>query len=164
MKRLKLTKQTLCLLLAAGLCFCVWLFGWGRGSIDVIDFSADQVDHVRLGCAQLYSEDAAEIRDPEEIQTLIDSVNALRHTGSSFKNILRNGPFAGGCVLYEHVFSLKGGDDYIVTLASSDAKNPISDKNMSYWVRLPNGERISGSTCRGSLEVFYELNQKYLPY
>lgn len=163
MKRLKMTKKRLCLLLAVVLCFCAWLFGWGQGTIDVIDFSAEDVDYVRLGCAQLYFDAAAEIREPEEIQALIDSANALQHTGSNFKRVLQYGLGVGGSKLHEHAFFLKNGDTYIVTFSSNNGKRPISDMDLSYWVTLPNGERISGSTCRGSLEVFYELHQKYLP-
>lgn len=164
MKRLKLTKKKLGLLLAAALCFCAWLFGWGQGTIDVIDFSADDVDYVRLGCAQLYSYDAAVIGDPEEIQALIDSANSFRHTGSKFKRIFQYGLGVGGSMLHEHAFFLKNGDIFIVTFSSNDGDQPISDMDLSYWATLPNGERISGSTCQGSLEVFYELHQKYLPY
>lgn len=164
MKRFQLRKKTLSLLLASVLCFCAWLFGWGRGTIDVIDFSADQVDYVRLSCAQLYSEAAAEIRDPEEIQALIDSANALQHTGSSFKRVFQYGLGVGGSKLHEHAFFLKSGDTFILTFSSNNGERPISDMDLSYWATLPNGERISGSTCRGSLEVFYELHQKYLPY
>lgn len=157
-------KQKILALLAAALCFCAWLFGWGRGSIDVIDFSADQVEYVRLGCAQLYFEDAAEIRDPEEIQSLIDSANALKHTGSKFKWVFRYGLGVGGSMLHEHAFFLKNGDIFIVTFSSNSGGQPVSDMNLGYWVTRPDGKRISGNTCRGSLEVFYELHQKYLPY
>ena len=58
MKRLNLTRKQKRMMigggvLAAALLLCAWLFGWGRGSIHVIDFSADEVDHVRLSCDQL---------------------------------------------------------------------------------------------------------------
>lgn len=164
MKRFKLTKEKLCLLLAAVLCFCAWLFGWGRGTIDVIGFSADEVEYVRLGCAQLYYEAAAEVRDPEEIQALIDSANALRHTGSDFRRILQYGFGVGGSMLHECAFFLKNGDTLIVTFSSNNGERPVSDLDLDYWATLPDGEKISGSTCRGSLEVFYKLHQKYLPY
>ena len=157
-------KQKILGLLAVTLCFCAWLFGWGRGSIDVIDFSADQVDYVRLYCAQLSFEDVAEVRYPEEIQALIDSANALRHTGSDFKRILQYGLGVGGSMLHEYAFFLKNGATFVVTFSSNNGERPISDMDLSYWATLPNGKRISGSTCRGSLEVFYELHQKYLPY
>ena len=163
MKRLSKRKKILCLL-AAALCFCAWLFGWGKGTIDVIDFSAEDVDYVRLSCAQLYSYDAAVVSDPEEIQMLIDSANALRHTGSHFKRVFQYGLGAGGSKLHEYDFFLKNGDTFGVTFSSMNSQNPVTDMDLGYWVTLPNGERISGSTCRGSLEVFYELHRKYLPY
>lgn len=163
MKRWSKRKKLLGLL-AVALCFCAWLFGWGRGTIDVIDFSSDDVDYVWLYCAQLSSEGVSEIRDSKEIQELIDSANALQHTGSRFKRVLQYGLGVGGSKLHEHAFFLKNGDRVIVTFASCNAKRPISDLDLSYWVTLPNGERISGSTCRGSLEVFYELHRKYLSY
>ena len=161
MKRLSKRKKILCLL-AAALCFGAWLFGWGKGTIDVIDFSAEQVEYVQLYCAQLSFEQAAEIRDPKEIQALIDSANALRHTGSNFKRVLQYGLGVGGSKLHEHTFYLKNGERVIVTFSSCNAKRPISDLDLSYWVTLPNGERISGSTCRGSLEAFYALHETYL--
>ena len=130
MKRWSKRKKLLGLL-AVALCFCAWLFGWGRGTIDVIDFSADEVDYVRLGCAQLYFEDAAEIRDPGEIQALIDAANAMKHTGSRFKRVLQYGLGVGGSKLHEHAFFLKNGDRVIVTFASCNAKRPISDLDMS---------------------------------
>ena len=157
-------RKKLLSLLAVALCFCAWLFGWGRGTIDVIDFSADEVDHVRLSCAQLYSEVAAEIRDAGEIQALINAANAMKHTGSSFKRVLQYGLGVGGSKLHEHAFFLKNGDTVIVTFSSCNGKRPVSDMDLGYWVTLPDGERISGSTCRGSLETFYELHRKYLPY
>lgn len=163
MKRWPKRKKLLSLLVVT-LCFCAWLFGWGRGTIDVIDFSADEVDHVRLSCAQLYSEGAAEIRDAGEIQALINAANAMKHTGSSFKRVLQYGLGVGGSKLHEHAFFLKNGDTVIVTFSSCNGKRPVSDMDLGYWITLPDGERISGSTCRGSLETFYELHRKYLPY
>ena len=103
-------------------------------------------------------------RNPEEIQALIDSANALRYTGSDFKRIVQYGLGAGGSKLHEYDFFLKNGDTFGVTFSSMNSQNPVTDMDLGYWVTLPNGERISGSTCRGSLEVFYELHRKYLPY
>lgn len=150
--------------LAAALLLCVWLFGWGRGSNNVIDFSADEVDHVRLSCAQLYNQGAAVVKDPEEIQALIDSANAFQDTGSNVKNTFRYGVFAGGSMLHEYAFFLSNGDEFIVTFSSNEGEQPVSDMKLTYWVTLPNGERRTGGTCRGSLEVFYALHKKYLPY
>ena len=152
------------ILLAGALALCAWLFGWGRGSIQVIDFSADQVDHVRLSCAQLYNQDAAVIQDPEEIQQLIDEANSLRHTGSDVKWIFQYGLFSGGSMLHEYNFQLKNGETFIVTFASNRGGQPVTDMELSYWATTTEGEKISGSTCRGSLEAFYRLHREYLSY
>ena len=151
------------ILLAGALALCAWLFGWGRGSIQVIDFSADQVDHVRLSCAQLYNQDAAVIQDPEEIQQLIDEANAPQHTGSSIKRIFQYGLFVGGSMLHEEAFFLKNGETFIVTFSSNRGGQPVSDMDLDYWITT-NGEHISGSTCQGSLEVFYRLHREHLGY
>ena len=152
-----------CILLATTFIFLSWLFGWGRGNINVVKFSASEVNYVRLACAQLYPYDAAVVTDPKEIQSLIDSVNAFQHTGSTLKEIFRYGLFVGGSKLHEHEFILSNGERFIVTF-SSNKNQPVSDMNLSYWVTLPDGERISGSTCKGSMETFYTLHKKYLPY
>ena len=151
-------------LLVLVLALCVRLFGWGRGSINIIDFSADQVDHVRLGCAQLYNQGTALIQDPEEIQQLIDEANSLRHTGSDVKWIFQYGLFSGGSMLHEYNFQLKNGETFIVTFASNRGGQPVTDMELSYWTTTTEGEKISGSTCRGSLEAFYRLHREYLSY
>ena len=143
--------------------FCELLYGWGQGTIDAIDFSADQVDYVRLYCAQLSFDGVAEVRDPEEIQTLIDSANALRNSGFDLKGIFQFGLGMGGSMLHEYDFFLKNGDHFVIIFSSNDGERPISDMELDYWSILPNGERISGSACHGSMEAFYELHQKYLP-
>ena len=80
------------------------------------------------------------------------------------KNIFRYGVFAGGSMLHEYAFFLSNGDEFIVTFSSNVGEPPVSDMKLTYWVTLPNGERRTGGTCRGSLEVFYALHKKYLPY
>ena len=104
------------------------------------------------------------VKDPEEIQALIDAANVFQHTGSDIKNIFRYDLFAGGSMLHECAFSLVNGEKFIVTFVSNEGGQPVSDMDLSYWVTLSNGERQTGSTCRGSLEVFYALHKKYLPY
>jgi len=152
------------LLLVVILGCCELVYGWGQGTIDAIDFSADQVDYVHLYCAQLSFDGVAEIRDSEEIQALIDSANALRNSGFDFKGVFQFGLGMGGSMFHEYDFFLKNGDHFAIIFSSNDGERPISDMELDYWSILPNGERISGSTCHGSMEVFYELHQKYLPY
>ena len=91
------------------LSLCELLFSWGRATIDAIDFSADQVDHVRLYCAQMSFDEAAEVRDPEEIQALIDSVNALQNFGFDLKGLVQFGWGMGGSKLHEYSFFMKNG-------------------------------------------------------
>lgn len=146
------------------LSLCELLFSWGRGTIQAIDFSADQVDHVRLYCAQMSFDEVAEVANPEEIQALIDSANALRNSDFDLKGIFQFGLGMGGSKLHEYDFCMKNGDHFVIIFSSNNGKRPISDMELDYWAILPSGERISGSRCHGSMEVFYELHQKYLPY
>lgn len=169
MQHLNLTKKWKLLVFFCGiliviLVLCIWLFGWGQGNINAIDFSAAEVERVQLSCAQLYAKGPAVICDPTEIQTLIDAINDFRDTGSDIKWLFKYGLFVGGSVLYEYTFYLTNGNIINVCFASNEGNQPLSDMELRYWISWPNGTKTKGSTCRGSLEEFYTLHKKYLPY
>ena len=134
-----------------------WLFGWG--TIQVIDFSAADVDYVEISCSHF--QERGTISDPSEIQALIDEANAMENRGSTLKNLV-HGIFTGGAVLYNIAFSLKDGTEFLLTFSSTNSDEPVSDMNLTYWYhRTPPGGQTSGTMCSGSLEVFFELFEAY---
>ena len=137
---------------AAALCFCAWAFGWGGGPIDVMDFSAEDVDRIELSETLVDSGPASPVTEPADIQALIDSVNAFRRTGNSIRYLFRDGIGAGGSVLYTFHVYLKSGEEYILNFASNRAQEP-ADTEVSYWVYPAEG--LFEDTCRGSLEVYW---------
>lgn len=134
-----------------------WLFGWG--TIDVIDFSADDVEYVQISCSH-YAERGT-IYDRAEIQSLIDEANAMQNKGSTVKKLLR-GIGMGGDVLYDYDFYLTDGKEFLLTFCSDDADAPLSNKELSFWYRFsPTGKQIFGPMCKGSLEIYFDLFEKY---
>lgn len=163
MKRLTKWQMWLMLagVLAAVLLLGIWLFGWGRGNINVIPFSAEEVDHVWLACDPHCFDGRATVTDPEAIQALINEANTLQHTGSELKTLFQYGFGAGGSSLHTLVFFLTSGETYTVTFASNHGGQPVTDMALSYWVTLSNGNHLTAFTCRGSLELSYELHKTY---
>lgn len=158
-----LTKQrvflaAICVLLVVVIPFLwYWLFGWG--TIKVIDFSATDVEYVKISCS--HHSECGTIFDPVEIQALIDEANAMENRGSDLKTLV-NGVFMGGAVLYESTFYLNNGTEFLLTFCSSSDDASVSDMELNYWYyRFPPGERTDGTMCRGSLEVYFELFEKY---
>lgn len=135
-----------------------WLFGWG--TIHVIGFSAEDVDYVEISCSH-FTEHGT-IYDPEEIQALMDEANAMLNKGSSVKELLLQGIGLGGSILYDYHFYLSDDTEFLLTFSSNKGYQPVSDKELGYWYRFsPAGEQFSGPMCRGSLEVYFELFEKY---
>ncbi len=156
-KKQKLLTVIGVLLVIAAPSLWYWLFGWG--TIDVIDFSAEEVEYVQISCSH-YAERGT-IYDPGEIQALIDEANAMLNKGSNIKLLLR-GIGMGGSMLYDLDFYLTDGKEFLLTFCSDKGDESVSDKELSYWYRFsPTGEQIDGTMCRGSLEVYSELFEKY---
>lgn len=139
---------------------CSWLFGWFAGSINVIDFEADNVEHLRLSCA-LFGYEAVTITQKDDIQTVIEKVNSFNHSGKEIKNVLKYGIGAGGSVLYNFDFYLENGERFCVVLSSNDGEQSLSNAEVSYWISQPKSTKMFTDTCRGSLDFFFELYQKY---
>ena len=134
-----------------------WLFGWG--SIGVIDFSAADVEAVEISCT--HTPGRGTIRDPGEIQALIDEVNTMQNRGSTVKRLLR-GIGMGGGILYDYDFHLKDGSAFFLTFCQDTAAAPGAERSLSYWYRTsPTGDQHNGTMCRGSLETYCGLFEKY---
>ena len=147
-----------CVLLVIAIPFLwYWLFGWG--TIQVIDFSSADVDYVELSCS--HRREHGTISNPSEIQALIDEANSMENKGSTLKELL-HGIFMGGAVLYESAFYLNNGTEFLLTFSSNNSDVPVSDMNLTYWYqRTPPGVQTGGTMCSGSLDVYFELFEKY---
>jgi len=139
---------------------CAWIYGWGGGNIDMIDFDAEHVDRVQFGFTITDYLDGVTITEKEDIQTIIDSINSFRHTGNELKDFFKFGPFPGGTVLYEFVFYLSDGTEFVFCFGANSHRD-LSDIEVSYWVYQQGHRNRISPTCRGSLEPFYELYEKY---
>ena len=78
-----------------------WYWFWGWGTLHIIDFSAQDVEYVNISCSHLRK--IGTVRDPEEIQALIDEANSMQNRGTSLKKLI-HGIFQGGGVLYDLYF------------------------------------------------------------
>jgi hypothetical protein len=162
----RLSKKWLWLAAAGALLLllCAWLFGWFRGNINMMRFSSDEVDRIKL-----YSTDVrlglhtSVVTNKEEIQALIDSVNSFQHTGSGLKEIFKYGIGVGGSTLYVCDVYLLNGENFNLHFSSNDGGQPLFDMEMSYWVHWQGKTPALSNTCRGSLELFAELYGKYCP-
>lgn len=61
-----------------------WYWFWGWGTLHIIDFSAQDVEYVNISCSHLRK--IGTVRDPEEIQALIDEANSMQNRGPASKN------------------------------------------------------------------------------
>lgn len=143
------------LMLIAAVGFGAWMFGWGGGSINVIPFDASDVEHIELSGIYDGAIRSAYLTEREDIQTLIDSVNSFRYSGSGLKDIFRYGIGIGGTSLYEIVIYPRDGARFTVCFGSNNGGQDPSDTEVSYWVY--NKIQIDGFSkmCRGSMEVIY---------
>ena len=146
------------------LALCAWLFGWGRGDINVLEFSAGEVERIELSCTDTKRVDLyrAVVTEKDDIQALINSVNSLQHTGSGVKELFKYGIGSGGTILYEYSVYLSNGDTFTLCIASLGTVQDLSDMEATYWVDdQPDKTKWISDTCRGSMEFFYELYEKY---
>lgn len=146
--------------LAAILAFFAWIYGWGGGEIHAMNFSAEDVE--RLTLSQSGYTYAVEVTGKEDIQAVIDMVNSFRHTGNELKHGLRFG--YGGTCLYEFDVYLKNGEEFPFFFGSNSGDQPVSDMEVSYWVYQETKiSRAPSKLCRGSMELFFEMYEKYRP-
>lgn len=147
-------------LLAAVLAFFAWIYGWGGGPVNLLDFPAEDVARIRLSDSLR----AAEVTEPEDIQALMDTVNSFRRSGNQLKHhpFLLFGFAIGGTELYTFRVFLKNGEEFAFCFGSSQGGQDPADTEVSYWVLDRPASRF-GSTCRGSMELIYELLKRGNP-
>ena len=136
------------------------MFGWGRGSIQVLGFRAEEASRVRLSCTALNG--AALLTDRAEIQVLFDSLNALQDTGNDLKGLPRSGSGDGGSVLYEIRTEFPDREPLTLCLASGSGEQPLSDLALAYWFYEKGKTPWIADTCRGSMAVFHQLFAAYV--
>lgn len=101
-----------------------------------MNFSAEDVE--RLTLSQSGYTYTAEVTEKEDIQAVIDMVNSFQHTGNELK----------------HGF----------LFGSNSGEQPVSDMEVSCWVYQGTTiSRAPSKLCRGSMELFFEMYQKYKP-
>lgn len=128
----------------------------------MMDFSANEVERIVISCTDTQvGVHSSIITEKDDIQALINSVNTFRHTGNEIKLILKMGGIGGGgSVLYEFDVYLLNGKNFQMCFASNNGEQEWADMEVSYWIYEP-GKSSLANTCRGSMEVFYELYEKY---
>lgn len=140
--------------LAAALAFCAWIYGWGGGPVNLLDFPAEDVERIRLSDSLR----SVKVTEPEELRALMDAVNSFRHSGNQLKRhpFLLFGFAMGGTELYTFRVFLKNGAEFTACFGVSRGGQDPADTGVSYWVEDQPSSRF-GSTCRGSMELIYEL-------
>ena len=150
--------------IVAVLILCAWMFGWGGGSIDLIEYSADEIEYIELFSTDVnFGLHMSVLTEKGEIQALIDSINSFRHTGNSLKHIFKDGLFLGRSVLYGTRICLAGGTKISINFATNYSDQPRSDMEVSYWIHQPGCNTLFPNECRGSMELYFELYDKYKP-
>lgn len=148
--------------LAVILALCAWIFGWGRGDINVMEFSANEVNRIELYCTDVrVGLHYAVVTEKDDIQALIDSVNSFQHTGSAVKDLFRYGIGIGGTLMYDFDVYLTNGETFPLRFGSNNGEEERSNMEVHYWVYQQGESKLIPDTCRGSMELFYELYEKY---
>ena len=156
MKRI-LKHWKLLIFIAVVLIFCANTFGWGGGPINVMDFTAEDVDRIELSCSHPWiAGGRAVVTEKEDIQAVIDSVNGFLYDGTTLKYFLKHGFSGGGTVLHTiHVY-FTNGEEYIFDICPE----AHSDTQLHCW-KYPYESKGFSAVCSGSLDWFYELHEKY---
>ena len=114
--------------LAVVLALCAWTFGWFGGTIDVMDFTAEEVE-----CMELFhywlSEERVAVTEKADMQELIDAVNDFRNTGTMLRHPRKLIP-GGGELWYGITVYLSDGGKYSFTFSYLGDRVTISDMEM----------------------------------
>ena len=142
----------------------VHVYGWGRRPIEFMDFSANDVERIELSCVQLGPKRT--VTDPSDIQAIIDSTNAFRYSGNELKDVIIYGIYGigmGGLTVYNFDVYLRNGEVFSLSFYSNDGEQELSDMEVTYRIREPepDGTPLFFKMCRGSMETFYEMYEKY---
>ena len=151
-----------------------WIYGWGGGDIDILDFSAEGVERVELYTdnvmiAANYATEfddgfgVSVVTEPEDIQLIIDQIDSLQYAGNDIRDYIEHGIGIGGTVHYDTDFYFRDGTELGVTLSSNSGSQPVSDRILGYSLVPAAKKEFLGKNARGSLEWFYDLYEKYRP-
>lgn len=66
----------------------------------------------------------------------------------------------GGSVVYEFNVFFTDGETFPLALFSNDTRDP-SDMELAYRLSSQDDQPLVGSLCRGPLERFYTMREKY---
>ena len=161
----KLTqKKVLIPLLAVALCLLLllnWVYGWTAGdALNALDFQADEVESIRFSSASWFLPPAS-ITDPADIQAVIDEINGFKPSGNSLKQPKYLLPIWGGSVRYDLQIDFKNGEH--LDLCFSDFERggfePEEEREMTFG--RSDRQVTPTPTCRGSMELFFALHEKY---
>ena len=143
------------------LIICRRVFGLGGGTIDVIEFEAAEVRRIEMGRA-IFGEQRITITETEDMETVIDTINSFQYTGNDLKYLFRIPLFTGGAVLYEIAVYPKEGEPVVVSFCcNNDYSADPPDVEMSYWSDQEERILLISNTCRGSMEWYDVLYEKY---
>ena len=114
------SKRNLALLASAFLLLGIWGFGWGGGPIRVIQVPPEEVDYIELYYTRVNPYPVS-VTDPQDIQTVLDGVNALRYTGNQIRTLPLLPVFLftgglGGTTVYELTVHLIDGSRLLLSL------------------------------------------------
>ena len=154
-------KKTKVIVLCLFVIALFWLSEWKGDKINAIDFDANDVVSMSLYAARPGFE-VFDVTDKEDLQTIIDELNEFQYSGGSWRNYIKNGFHRDGGTPYEFYATLENGEEFgLVFLAYYDPCDfePGTEIDGKYWVFKP--VRSESRMCRGSLDWFYTLYEKY---
>lgn len=138
-----------------------WIWGWGGGAIDVLDFDAGLVSRIDLYSAdQVFDCSTVSVTEKEDIQILIDLVNSFRYAGNERKCVLKGEIGMGGSVVYEFNVFFTDGETFPLALFSNDTRDQ-SDMELAYRLSSQDDQPLVGPLYWGPLERFYTMQGKY---
>ena len=162
----KLTqKKVLIPLLAGLLCLLLllnWVYGWTAGdALNALDFQADEVEAIHFSSASWFLPPAS-ITDPADIQAVIDEINGFTPSGNDLKQPKYYLPLGwGGSVRYDLQIDFKNGEQLDLCFSNFERGGfePEEEREMTFC--RSDRQVTPTPTCRGSVELFFALHEKY---
>ena len=134
---------------------------WKGDKINAMAFDANDVASMHLYVARPGYEDF-DVTDKEDLQMIIDGLNDFQYSGRSWRNFIKNGFHRSGGMLHEFYAELENGEEFgLVFLAYYDPCDfePGTEIDGKYRIFKPVRSDFRG--CRGSMDWFYTLYEKY---
>ena len=156
-KRLQYTIVAVCI--AVSMFWC--LSEWKGDKINAMAFDANDVASMHLYVARPGYEDFY-VTDKEDLQMIIDGLNEFQYSGRSWRNFIKNGFHRSGGMLHEFYAELENGEEFgLVFLAFYDPLDFEAGREIDgkFWASKP--VRSESRVCRGSMDWFYTLYDKY---